>query len=380
MNGGVGIFFKDSLPLRVRVDLCFGECLVVELNFGRKKIFFTVVYRNPAFKANSPEFTAFLNNFKNLYGKIKAENPYACFFTGDFNGHSQMWYPDGDTNAEGTLLDDLFNSLSLKQLISEPATHYFRDDCRPSCIDLILTDQPNLIIESGVRSFLDPTVKHQIIFCKFNFKIPPLPNYCRRIWHFNRARVDLISQAVEQVDWEHELHRFANPTDQVSFFNDTVLNILTNFVPNETKTFRPRDPPWFNDSIRKLSRKQSLLYKKYRKNGFKITDKLVLDRHCITLSAAVLTAKEEYLKTMGKRLSDPGTTQKTYWKILNTFLNKCKLPRIPPLFVDGKYVTDCKEKATLFNNYFASHCNPFINNSTLPDFFLLLIKPYLNSK
>ena len=72
LNGGVGIFYKESLPLRVRFDLCFGECLVVELNFGRKKIFFTVVYRNPAFNANSPEFTAFLDDFKNLYGKIKA--------------------------------------------------------------------------------------------------------------------------------------------------------------------------------------------------------------------------------------------------------------------------------------------------------------------
>ena len=42
------------------------------------------------------------------------------FFTGDFNGHTQAWYPDDDTNAEGTQLDDLFTSLSLTQLISEP--------------------------------------------------------------------------------------------------------------------------------------------------------------------------------------------------------------------------------------------------------------------
>ena len=39
-SGGVGIFYKDSLPLRVRLDLSFNECLVLELMFGRKKIFF----------------------------------------------------------------------------------------------------------------------------------------------------------------------------------------------------------------------------------------------------------------------------------------------------------------------------------------------------
>ena len=105
------------------------------------------------------------------------------FFVGDFNGHSQTWYPEGDTNAEGHLLDNLFSSLNLDQIISEP-THYFRDDCLPSCIDLVITDQPNLVLESGVRPSLDPLVKHEIIFAKINLKIPSPPKLTRRIWHF----------------------------------------------------------------------------------------------------------------------------------------------------------------------------------------------------
>ena len=55
-SAGVGIFYKESLPLRVRPDLSFNECLVSELIFGRKKIFFTVLYRNPENKANSVQF------------------------------------------------------------------------------------------------------------------------------------------------------------------------------------------------------------------------------------------------------------------------------------------------------------------------------------
>ena len=38
-HGGVGLFYKNSLPLLVRNDLCYDETLVCELNFGRK-IFF----------------------------------------------------------------------------------------------------------------------------------------------------------------------------------------------------------------------------------------------------------------------------------------------------------------------------------------------------
>ena len=76
------------------------------------------MYRNPYSKAHSAEFNAFLENLENMYLKIKNEKPYAMFFTGDFNGHSQSWYPEGDTNAEGVLLDNLFSDLNLTQMIS----------------------------------------------------------------------------------------------------------------------------------------------------------------------------------------------------------------------------------------------------------------------
>ena len=60
-----------------------------------------MLYRSPAFKHNSPEFQTFLSDFGNLHSKIQAENRFAMFFTGYFNGHSQLWWNDGDTNLEG---------------------------------------------------------------------------------------------------------------------------------------------------------------------------------------------------------------------------------------------------------------------------------------
>ena len=97
-HGGVGLFHKNSLPVTIRNDLHFDESIVVELKFGRKKIFFTVLYRTPAFNHTSPEFQAFLSNFENLYSNIRTENPFAIFFTGDFNAHTRFWWPDGDNS------------------------------------------------------------------------------------------------------------------------------------------------------------------------------------------------------------------------------------------------------------------------------------------
>ena len=116
----MGIFYKNSLPVTPRRDLSFDESIVLEIKFGRKKIFYTVLYRSPAYKHNTPEFEGFLSNVKDMYSKIKAENPFAMFFTGDFNGHSQLWWSDGDTTPEGRKIEELFTSLNLTQVISEP--------------------------------------------------------------------------------------------------------------------------------------------------------------------------------------------------------------------------------------------------------------------
>ena len=69
-KGGVGIFFKESLPLKIRHDLSFEECIVTELIFGRKTIFFTVLYRNPIIKVGTPEFENFVKNFGDLIRKL----------------------------------------------------------------------------------------------------------------------------------------------------------------------------------------------------------------------------------------------------------------------------------------------------------------------
>ena len=116
----MGLFYKNSLPVIIRNDLSFNESIVVELKFGRKKIFFTVLYRSPACDHTSLEFQAFLSSFENLYLNIKAENPFVTFFTGDFNAHSQFWWPNGDTIPEGVIIDELFTTLALSQVISEP--------------------------------------------------------------------------------------------------------------------------------------------------------------------------------------------------------------------------------------------------------------------
>ena len=205
-------------------------------------------------KANTPEFHNFMNDFQILYANILKEKPYACFFTGDFNAHSANWWPNGVTNAEGFAIDELLSTLDLKQLIREPTN--FEDNKSPSCIDLIICDQPNVVMESGVRPSPDNFCKHQMTFCNLNLHIPPPPVYSWKVWHYDRANIVAMNRAITDLPWENH---FANcdPSQQVEFFNDKILNLASNFIPNNFVKIHPKDPPWINYNLRRMIKKQN---------------------------------------------------------------------------------------------------------------------------
>ena len=87
----------------------------------------------------------------------------------------------------------------LQQLISEP-THSLPNSL--SCIDLIFTDQSNLVvyIDNGVHHSLHPNCHHQIVFCKFNLMIEYPPPYEPLVWDYKHSDENAIPKALEQVD------------------------------------------------------------------------------------------------------------------------------------------------------------------------------------
>ena len=92
-------------------------------------------------------------------------NPFLVVAIGDFKAKSNNWFCHDKTNFEGDAVENLTSQFGFHQVIKEP---FHILDTSSSCIDLISTSQPNLIIESGVHSSLHLNCHHQIIFAKFN--------------------------------------------------------------------------------------------------------------------------------------------------------------------------------------------------------------------
>ena len=124
-----------------------------------------------------------------------------------------------------------------------------------------------------------------------------------------------IKKTISSFPWKQTL-AFLNSAQQVKILNETILNIMANFVPNKIKTFRPSEPPWFNQIIRSTLKKQTnKLYNRYNNNGFNEADKLQLDNIKSEITKLITNAKETYLKIQGNKLADQTIGRKTYWRI-----------------------------------------------------------------
>ena len=146
-TGGVCVYFRENLPIKRRGDLEFlQEIVVAEINFSRKKIFFVAIYRS--LSQNSEQFQHFVDMLQLTSNRINNERPYSVIVTGDLNCRSSQWWTEDIENMEGSALDELIETKNMQQLIDKPTN--VRGEGM-SCIDLIITDQPNMFVEAGVH-------------------------------------------------------------------------------------------------------------------------------------------------------------------------------------------------------------------------------------
>ena len=122
---------------------------------------------------------------------------------------------------------------------------------------------------------------------------------------------------------------------------------MSNFRPNETKKIVPRNPPWITKPLKTMLNRENRLFNDYKRQGCKAEDKVRLDAFRIECQQAVETAKSSYLTNLSNQVNNPGTSQKSYWKIINRVMNKCRAPKISPLLEQYVYSEMQRKSTTL---------------------------------
>ena len=131
-HGGVFLYYKSCLPLRVLNISCLKECLNFELKIGDKSCNFIALCRSPNQSQN--DFETFSDNLEMTLETLAQKDSFLTTIIGDFNAKSCSWYSHDKTSFEGSTIETITSQFRLHHLINEP-THLMQNSS--SCIDLI---------------------------------------------------------------------------------------------------------------------------------------------------------------------------------------------------------------------------------------------------
>ena len=119
-RGGICVYYRNSLPLKLLNIFHLQVCIVFELKIGNK--FCKIVYLCRSLSQYDGEFDTFSDNLEVTLDKVFETNLFLVTAFGDFNAKLSQWYQNDKTTTEGSKIANLTSQYGLKQTINQP-TH-----------------------------------------------------------------------------------------------------------------------------------------------------------------------------------------------------------------------------------------------------------------
>ena len=348
-GGGLAVFIRSTISFKRKFNLDCNdiENLWLEINTLDGKVLICTVYRPP----NNCDFWKLFND--NIdYVKSEA-GIHHLNVPGDLNA-------DHET-ANGKNLKETCLSNDLQIHINEPTRI---TSSTKTCLDQIISNIPNFVS----RSVVDPPVStndYCTVGAYLKFKLPFEKAYYRNIWQYERDDYIGFKADLELTDWN--LCFEPDDVDIVcNTFTATFLKIARNFIPNKSVLIRPRDSPWFTGHLHKMRRKVIRLYHKakekmneYHWNCYKSLNKEYHNE--------LDNAENVYKENLNKSLRT-NRNVKGWWKTVNQLLGRGNDSSYPPVKNpnSNEFVSDSKQKACLFNEFFLSHSAIDSSKARLP--------------
>ena len=133
----------------------------------------------------------------------------------------------------------------------------------------------------------------------------------RMVWHFKHANSDEIKRAIDIFEWESALN-YIDADGQVPVFNLTILNIVSNIIPNETITCDDQDPPSMNSFIKNVIHAKDNFCKKFVRKSNHVYHHCAFKNLQNHLNQSIQIANKTMLTKLLKNC---------YWSFFKTLLN-----------------------------------------------------------
>ncbi|CAB4045042.1 Hypothetical predicted protein, partial [Paramuricea clavata] len=330
-GGGVCVFTRNSLKTKIIKDISvissmgFHQLWILIQHKKMKSIVLCVAYRPP----DCP-VSCFVDDFMDNYSYaliLKKD----IFVVGDLNCNLLKSGPESDA------LNELCSGLNLFQLIKEPTKVTLQSS---SLIDVILTSNTSLVVESGVEE--THISDHFLVYSILNLKLPKkLPDYMV-IRSFKNYSSEAFKNDLEQLIWQE------NPIDQgvnqrLDNFNQKFLSVLDIHATIKTVKIKRRLCPFVDQEIVQLMKKRNALHKLARQT----LQALDWDRYRSCRNQIKRKLRESERKFVYKRINDKNSNNNSLWKTVRECIPRNEKTRLT-------YSGNVVEVANKFNEYFSS--------------------------
>ena len=345
----------------------FEECIIqeIKLNQNDSLICANVYRRGESSKSNNEKLLKIIEEVTGFKDPL-------ILFMGDFNLKDISWL---NVMAPGNNQDDynhkfiecIRNSFLFQHIIENTRQ---RGDDSPSCLDLLFTNEENMIKNID---YLAPLGKsdHSIIKfeipCKVEKPVPKIKVV------YEQGDYAGLKQALDKVDWKQELGKHSGDVNkQWEFFKNKFATEEKRFVPRK-KVFingtlnSKLSTPLDKKSLR-VAKKKNHKWSRIRKNLADDEEKLQYNR--IRNQIRSLTRKST--KILEKNITqNVKKNPKGFWKYSQQKLKtRSNIPDLikPGTEQDPVYATTDQEKAEVLLKYFSSVFTTEPDGDTMPDF------------
>ena len=178
-------------------------------------------------------------------------------------------------------------------------------------------------------------------------KIFYAPAYEKRVWHYKYANTTQIKNALASFNWEQALSN-SSINKEISVLNETIINVMSNYIPNKINVFDAQNPPSTNAENFNYHKKRGKKHLDNNRNPYYTYKYKVLQGK---LENLVESSKQIYYKRVSQKLSLISTSSKCYCYLLKRMLNGKKIPVIPPLLHNNNFISNFKSE--LLNRHFS---------------------------
>ena len=316
--GGVGVFIKNDLTYKRRLDLHIQsndfvktENVWIEVIINRSKIVIGGVYRHP-----SRFIDEFNEQIEQTLSKIN-NGKYQCIVCGDINIdllklHSNPVAKYLDTVVANSFLPALFLPTRITSTSATLIDHIYVNNLKKEHFDIhcgnllhqISDHLPNFIVLKETQN------KRQHV------------SYDQRpyIRLFSTKNKQIFGHELSKIDWKSLFDQYP-PNDVDSCYNifiDTITDIFEKSFPLTRISRRAfKDKKWFTKSLRENCNKKNKLYKNWLKSKSD-ADLHAHKEFCKIYNDLVKQAKCKYYKD---KLNSKTEGIKNVWKNINSLIN-----------------------------------------------------------